>query len=82
MMKEDNEMNLLKKIFSYDKTLASFETPKGSMTLPKIFIPFFIEMFLLNTMGTINTLMLSHYSDDAVAAVGASNQITMMILTF
>ena len=75
-------MKLLKKYFSYDKTLASFETPKGSMTLPKIFIPFFIEMFLLNTMGTINTLMLSHYSDDAVAAVGASNQITMMILTF
>lgn len=75
-------MKPLKNIFSYDKTLAAFETPKGKVTLPKIFIPFFIEMFLLNTMGTINTLMLSHYSDDAVAAVGASNQIMMMVLTF
>lgn len=33
-------------------------------------------------MGTINTLMLSHYSDDAVAAVGSATQLLGMILTF
>lgn len=71
----------LTKLFSYDKSLAAFETPSGCMTLPKVFVPFFIEMLLLNTMGTINTLMLSHYSDDAVAAVGAASQLTSMILT-
>lgn len=73
--------NRIRHFFSYDRTLASFETPNGIMTLPKIFIPFFIEMFLLNTMGTINTLMLSRYSDEAVAAVGAATQVTSMILT-
>lgn len=71
----------LTKFFSYDKSLATFETQSGTMTLPKIFVPFFIEMLLLNTMGTINTMMLSHYSDDAVAAVGAATQLIGMILT-
>ena len=51
------------------------------MTLPKVFLPFFLEMLLLNMMGTINTLMLSHYSDDAVAAVGAASQLVGMVLT-
>lgn len=72
---------LFKKFFSYDTSLASFETSNGTMTLPKIFIPFFIEMLLLNLMGTINTFMLSHYSDQAVAAVGAASQILSMVLT-
>ena len=52
------------------------------MTLSRIFVPFFTEMLLLNMMGTINTLMLSHYSDDAVAAVGSATQLLGMILTF
>lgn len=72
---------LLTKFFSYDKTLATFESESGTMTLPKVFVPFFLEMLLLNMMGTINTLMLSHYSDDAVAAVGAATQMTSMVLT-
>lgn len=58
------------------------ETSQGTMTLSKLFFPLFIEMLLLNMMGTINTLMLSHYSDDAVAAVGAATQLLGMILTF
>ena len=48
------------------------------MTLSRIFVPFFTEMLLLNMMGTINTLMLSHYSDDAVAAVGSATQLLGM----
>ena len=52
------------------------------MTLSRIFVPFFTEMLLLNMMGTINTLMLSHYSDNAVAAVGSATQLLGMILTF
>lgn len=71
----------LTRFFSYDKTLAAFETENGTMTLPRIFLPFFLEMLLLNMMGTINTLMLSHYSDEAVAAVGAASQMTGMIMT-
>ena len=33
-------------------------------------------------MGTVNTLVLSHYSDEAVASVGAANQLMGMIFTF
>ncbi len=72
----------MQKLFFYDKTLAKVETSQGTMTLSKIFIPLFLETLLLHTMGTINTLMLSKYSDDAVAAVGAASQLIGMILTF
>ena len=32
-------------LFSYDKTLGTVETSQGTMTLTKVFIPFFLEMF-------------------------------------
>jgi len=72
----------MRKLFAYDKSLSTVETEQGTLDLLHIFVPLFIEMLLLNTMGTINTLMLSHYSDDAVAAVGAASQLLGMILTF
>lgn len=70
------------KFFHYDKSLSTVETPQGTMSLSKIFVPFFLEMLLLNMMGTINTIMLSKYSDNAVAGVGAASQLQGMILTF
>ena len=48
-------------LFSYDKTLGTVETSQGTMTLTKIFIPFFLEMFLMNFMQTVNTFMLSYF---------------------
>ncbi len=72
----------MNKFFTYDKTLSTVETPQGTLSLSQIFLPLLIEMLLLNTMGTINTLMLSNYSDEAVAAVGAATQLLGMILTF
>lgn len=66
----------------YDRQLCSIETPQGTtMTLGSVFIPFFLEMFLMNFMGTVNTFMLSYFSDDAVAAVGAASQFAGMIST-
>ena len=53
-------------LFSYDKTLGTVETSQGTMTLTKVFIPFFLEMFLMNFMQTVNTFMLSYFSDNAV----------------
>ena len=70
------------RFFHYDKSLSRVSTPQGTLTLSRIFIPFFTEMLLLNMMGTINTLMLSQYSDHAVAAVGSATQLLGMILTF
>ncbi|KAF1305531.1 MATE family efflux transporter [Enterococcus saccharolyticus] len=37
--------------------------------------PIFIELFLRVVIGNINVWMISHYSEPAVAAVGASNQL-------
>jgi putative MATE family efflux protein len=42
--------------------------------------PIFIEIFLHMLMGNADTLMLSQYSDDSVAAVGVSNQILSLII--
>lgn len=69
-------------LFSYDKSLNKMETPGGVITLTSLFLPFFIEMILTNSMGTINTLALSRYSDRSVAAVGAAAQLMSMIFTF
>ena len=42
--------------------------------------PIFIESALYMLMGNADTLMLSQYSDDSVAAVGVSNQILTVII--
>jgi Na+-driven multidrug efflux pump len=42
--------------------------------------PLFIEILLFMLMGNADTLMLSQYSDNSVAAVGVSNQILSMII--
>lgn len=49
------------------------------LTLFSLTWPIFIELFLHMIMGTVDTFMLSNYSDDAVAAVGVSNQIANMV---
>ncbi|MGN1401475.1 MAG: MATE family efflux transporter [Bacillus sp. (in: firmicutes)] len=42
--------------------------------------PLFIELFLHILMGNADTLMLSLYSDNSVAAVGVSNQILSLVI--
>lgn len=45
--------------------------------------PIFIELFLQILVGNIDQLMLSHYNETAVAAVGNANQImTILLLAF
>lgn len=41
--------------------------------------PIFIEILLFMLLGSVDTLMLSRYSDNAVAAVGVSNQLLGMM---
>ena len=38
-------------------------------------IPVFIEMALVMMLGAVDTIMLSRYSDNSVAAVGLDNQL-------
>lgn len=50
------------------------------LTLFALTWPIFIETLLHILMGNADTLMLSQYSDAAVAAVGVANQIFMMVI--
>ncbi|MFB9326791.1 MATE family efflux transporter [Paenibacillus aurantiacus] len=54
-------------------TEAHADGGKG-LSLYKLTWPIFLEVFLFMLMGTADTLMLSHVSDDAVSAVGVVNQ--------
>ena len=65
-----------------DREVTSVDTREGRLTLWALFVPLFIEQLLMNLMGTVNTLVLGHYSDEAVAAVGAANQVVSLVFTF
>ncbi|WP_042349589.1 MATE family efflux transporter [Bacillus massiliigorillae] len=53
---------------------------KQQLTLFALTWPLFIEFFLHMLMGNADTLMLSLYSDNSVAAVGVSNQILSLVI--
>ncbi len=50
------------------------------LTLFALTWPIFIEILLHMLMGNADTLMLSQYSDESVAAVGVSGQILMTVI--
>jgi putative MATE family efflux protein len=50
------------------------------MSLFALTWPIFIEILLHMLMGNADTLMLSQYSDNSVAAVGVANQILSLII--
>lgn len=45
--------------------------------LMALVIPIFIETLLIMMLGAVDTIMLSRFSDDSVAAVGVVNQLIM-----
>ncbi|MDE7359735.1 MAG: polysaccharide biosynthesis C-terminal domain-containing protein, partial [Lachnospiraceae bacterium] len=45
-------------------------------------VPIFVESIMGTIIGSIDTIMLSAYSDDAVAAVSIANQILFLIQVF
>ena len=57
-----------------------FRRPQGLRgKLFKLTGPIFLETLLMLTLGVVDTLMLSHHSDNAVAAVGVVNQLLNMV---
>ncbi|SET51299.1 putative efflux protein, MATE family [Oceanobacillus limi] len=56
------------------------ENKTKNLTLFALTWPIFIEILLHMLMGNADTLMLSQYSDNAVAAVGVSNQILSVVI--
>jgi putative MATE family efflux protein len=57
---------------------ANKSTPQ--LSLLTITWPIFVELFLQVIMGSTDTIMLSHISDDAVAAVGVANQLIFLCI--
>lgn len=60
-------------------TLSRIQTDK--FTLWALSWPIFIELFLQFLLGAVDTLMVSHLSDHAVAVVGFSNQLFNALTT-
>lgn len=50
------------------------------LSLIAITWPIFVETLLRMFLGNVDTFMLSHYSDNAVGAVGTANQLNGMIM--
>ncbi len=76
------KMRLRMKFPFYNKNLNHIKSGTGSLNMSSLFFPYFIELVLINTIGTINTVFLSRSSETAVAAVGASSQVIGMLQTF
>ncbi|UOY92104.1 MATE family efflux transporter [Ectobacillus sp. JY-23] len=55
-------------------------TKKKQLSLFVITWPIFIEVLLYMLMGNADTLMLSQYSDESVAAVGVANQVLNIVI--
>ena len=47
--------------------------------LYKLTMPIFIDIALVMMLGAVDTVMLSRFSDDAVAAVGLDNQLMSFV---
>ena len=56
-----------------NNSIRNYEARK--ISLFKLAWPIFIQMILSMTLGYIDTIMISHYSETAVGAIGNANQI-------
>lgn len=61
---------------NHDFRISSFD----HISLVSLAAPIFMQNFLAMLMGSVNTMMLGHYSDQAVGAVGVANQYINMLL--
>lgn len=58
--------------------MEAMQEPKSvRRNLARLAVPIFIETLLIMMLGAVDTVMLSQYSDNSVAAVGVVNQLVM-----
>ena len=60
----------------YDRSISTFSENGKNITLIGLTIPLLFEQIFLLLYGTVNTIILSGYSDAAVSATGVAQQIT------
>ena len=59
----------------YDSSISKFEENGRTITLMSLALPKFFESVFVGMLSTVSTLMLSGYSQDAVAATSIAGQI-------
>ena len=64
----------------YNKSISAIHENGHSISLFSIAIPKFLELIFIQLISTVNMLMLSGYSESAVAAVSVSWQIENLIV--
>ena len=74
----------IKDFFSYDRELASYVEENGhKVTLAALATPLFLELALRSMMNTVNTLILSRYTETAAGAIGtAGTLLNFLMLLF
>lgn len=63
----------------YDRELAAFTDDSGKLTIMSVAIPKFLELVSIQVLGTINVVMLTKYSSDAVNAVNVATQVCLFL---
>ena len=48
----------LPRFLRYDPSLGRISTPRGELSLKRLFLPLFLESLLLNIMGTVYTYFI------------------------
>ena len=66
----------------FDKNLLTVTTSLGSLKLVPLAIPIFLELVFNHLIGTVSTVILSGYSDEAVVATGSVNVVFSLCVLF
>lgn len=62
-------------MFQFDRSLLKVTSSVGTIRLFAVALPLLMENIMNNLLGTVSTIVLSGYSENAVAAVGAANSL-------
>ena len=75
-------MNAIAKRTFFDRSIFTIKSSVGAVSLFSLMLPLLFESIMNSLQGTVNTAILSGYSENAAAAVGAANTVINVILLF
>ena len=64
----------------YDRQVSKIYENGHTISLSSIAVPKYLEMIFIQMLNTVNTLMLSGYSQEAVAATSVAGQIQNLVI--
>ncbi len=69
----------MKNLFKIDKSLFSYTTSLGTISLFSLMLPMLFENISNNVQNTVSTVVLSGYSENSVAAVGSTTTVITLV---